>query len=212
MRALSALLACLVAAGCTVAGTPVRLGFAGSEMVLPAPARAGATPVADVAVRGENVAATRNLTELCAPEIGFAQGAAGATDAGLCAGDQAAAYAAAYSNGAALFAARVEAAQIRAEISATQRELWSVKRLASMPATALSALSGRTDARREAKSEKAALLQEDLRLSVALEGLQRALIAAESDIREREAVGWTAAAASVTAEASAPIAAIPASF
>lgn len=212
MRALSALLACLVAAGCAAAGAPVRLGFDGSEMVMPAQAHAGATPIAKVPVQGAGVAPTNDLTELCAPEIGFAQGAAGATDAGLCAADQAAAYAAAYSSGAALFAARVEAAQIRAEISATQRELWSVKRLASMPATALTALSGRTDVRREAKSEKAALLQEDLRLSEVLERLQRALIAAESDIREREAVGWTVAAASVTAEASAPIAAIPAAY
>jgi hypothetical protein len=212
MRALSVSLIILSSAGCVSNLTPPRMGFAGAE-TFSSPASSHDEAIEPAALRAS---ISDHLAELCAPETGFAQGAAGAEDEGLCTGDYAPAYEAAYAHGAQLFAARVEVEQVKAEISAAQRELWALRRKMSLSKSGFSALSGRADDRRAAKAEEGALAADDAKFSASIAALQAALLRAEADIRRREAAGFSGLNAEVVGSATAapaiPVIATPASF
>lgn len=212
MRALSVSLIILTSTGCAATLPTSRLGFAGAETIM-----ASAAPqdeALEPAPTGASI--TDRLAELCAPETGFAQGAAGAPDEGLCTGEYATAFEAAYAHGAQLFAARVEVEQVKAEISAAQRDLWAVRRKMSLSKSGFAALSGRADDRRAAKAQEDALAADDAKLSAGIAALQAALLRAEADIRRREAEGFAGLNAGIAESASAaptaPVVATPASF
>lgn len=190
MRALPVSLTAILAAGCVSAAPPSGFGFAGSETAIAPPASEAVLEAASVEISGPTI--SDRLRGLCAPDAAFALGASGSKDDGLCTGEVAAAFDEAYARGAALFAARVEVEQIKAEISAAQRELWAVKRKASMSISSIAALSGRSDDRRALKADNDALAAESARLAAAVSSLQDALRRAEADVRDRQTAGLAA--------------------
>lgn len=215
MRVLSASLVLVCAAGCASDLPTSPLGFSGVETNSAAPQLAQAATPEPAAVAAS---ITDRLADLCAPENGYAQGAAGAKNEGLCTGEYAAGFDAAYAAGAALFAARVDVEQVKAEISAAQRELWALRRNISLSQSGFSALSGRIGDRRAVRDEAQGLAAEDARLSAGIAALQAALARAEADIRRREAAGYvggavihSAQSAETAAEPAATVSAAPVS-
>lgn len=210
MRALSASLIGLFAAGCSATAGPSMQSFSGSETTSLVLASNAAPEAQEDAVAPATL--TDRLLTLCGPENGFALGAAGAKDDGLCTGENAAAFASAYAEGAALFAARVEVQQVKAEISAAQRELWTIKRKRTVFSANVATLSGRPDDRRTEKADRELLAAEEARLIAAIDALQKALAGVESEVRRREAAGFSAPATDVAIDSGAPVAVTPASY
>lgn len=209
MRSLFASLTAILAAGCASAAPPSGFSFSGAETTSAPPASEAVLGAPPVEIAGPTI--SDHLRGLCAPDAAFALGASGSKDDGLCTGEVSAAFSEAYARGAMLFAARVEVEQIKAEISAAQRELWAVKRNASMSTSGMAALSGRSDDRRALKADKDALAAESARLAAAVSSLQDALLRAEADVRARQTAGLAANTASAP-EQDAPVAATTVSY
>ncbi len=210
MRALSILLFCLPALGCAATLAPALQGFSGSETIVPL--AEAERPAAAPEAAGSAATLADRLAVLCGPENGYALGAAGAKDDGLCTGEAAAAFFVAYAEGAALFSARVEVEQVKAEISAAQRELWAIRRTIALSPSNIASLSGRSDDRRTTRAEKDALAAEESRLAAGVVALQSALARIEAEVRAREAAGYVESAGALAAEGAAPTAPIPASY
>ncbi|MBY0423732.1 MAG: hypothetical protein K2Q06_15615, partial [Parvularculaceae bacterium] len=122
----------------------------------------------------------------CAPEQGFALGAAGARDDGLCVGPEAAAFASAYQRGRDLFLSRFEVEQTKAAILAAQRDLWRVKNTGLVARSGLLSAASSVDERRRARATAVSLEAEEARLEAAIVALEAALAKAEGDVAARK--------------------------
>lgn len=134
-------------------------------------------------------AAAPTLTDVleaqCAPDFAFARGAAGESDEGLCTGDFAAPFRAAFQKGADLYAARLDVEQTKAEISAVQRDLWTARGEAKTLEARASSIGASPDARRALKAERDLRSAEAARLDRELNRLQTKLAAAQASVEAR---------------------------
>lgn len=179
MRALLAPSAFLLLSGCVSVSAP-RLGFDGPAPSTSTRAAPGTgDPYLDPAA-APAVLLTEHLVSQCTAEHGFAQGAAGEKDEGLCTGDYAAGFREGYAKGAKLFAARLEVEQLRAEIAAAQRDLWTARGDLKTTEVNLASLALSSDRRALLKAERASRIAAGKRLEAELAALQQELVKAEA--------------------------------
>lgn len=184
MNAISRGMLCLAALSCAgcLTSSPETLSFNSLERPVPSDA-----PPASRAAPGHVRESTPADPEFpCAPEQGFALGAAGAGDDGLCEGPDQRAFAAAYQSGRSLFLSRLEVEQIKAALIAAQRDLWSLKNKRLIANSGLLSASTSVEERRRIKAATQALDTEKAKLDASITAMRAALVEAEADVSAKK--------------------------
>lgn len=191
---------------------PYAAGLAAAEnatMARPAP---GASDVYLDAAQTPAVSLTDHLLAMCTSENGFALGASGEKDQGLCTGELAAEFATAFARGAELYRVRLEVEQVKVEIAAAQRELWTARREVKALDVSLNSVFSPADRRAMLKTARAGREADEARLTTELARLQARLAAAEATERSRRAMLAPEPSAISTEATPAPAALTPTSY
>lgn len=213
MRAHLAVLLTLFLSGC-VSISDERLGLNGAPSAAPDRPGPGAGDVYLDPATDPAVALTEHLLSQCTAEHGFALGASGAKDQGLCTGEYAAAFGDAFARGADLFNARLEVEQVKAELAALQRDLWIARGDVKTTEVNLASLALSSDRRAVLKAERSARMAAEERLVEELAALKKKLAEAEDAVARRSATAGlqTAPDSKEEGEAAAPPVLTPASY